>query len=129
MVETMTVFTATATRSGDWWVVQCDQHPAALSQVRSLGSAASTHAEAIAFVTGTEVSDQDVTVTVVLPTDLAELFDEVQRLRAEADERSVAAAARWRQLVTDLTESGWSFADTARALHVSPQRVSQLIEA
>jgi hypothetical protein len=128
MVATMT-FTATATRTGQWWMIQCNEHPAALSQVRSLSNAAAVHAEAIAFVTGHGVDPGDVVVEPALPPTLAEMLREVEQLRAEIDERSERAARQWRAIATSLTTEGWSIADTARALHVSPQRISQLIDA
>lgn len=60
----MSAYTATAQRvEGGWWMVQCDQHPAALSQVRRLDHAADEHREAIAFVTGEPVAEVTVTVS------------------------------------------------------------------
>lgn len=65
----MNSYTATAQRvEGCWWMVQCDQHPGALSQVRFLGQAAVEHREAIAFVTGEAVDEVHVTVNPQLDT-------------------------------------------------------------
>jgi predicted RNase H-like HicB family nuclease len=57
VVDDMTRYTATARRCGDWWMVQCDQLPGALSQVRSLAKAAEVHREAIAFVSGQAIDE------------------------------------------------------------------------
>lgn len=46
------VFSATAKRDGEWWVVQCVEHPEALSQVKHLDRAEEAQREAIAFVSG-----------------------------------------------------------------------------
>lgn len=63
----MTEFTATARRDGKWWVVQCDQHPTAFSQVTRLDRAEEVHREAIAFVADIPIADVTVTVRPVKP--------------------------------------------------------------
>jgi hypothetical protein len=52
VVDEVIRYTATAHHVAGWWIVQCDQHPGALSQVRRLDQAADVHREAIAFVVG-----------------------------------------------------------------------------
>ena len=43
MVATvMQQFTSTARKDGRWWVVKCDQHPGAISQVARLDQAQDT---------------------------------------------------------------------------------------
>lgn len=56
-------YTATAQWDGYWWLVQCDQHPSALSQAKSLDRAADIHREAIAFVIDAPENTIEVTVT------------------------------------------------------------------
>jgi len=41
-------FTSTARKDGRWWVVQCDQHPGAISQVARLDQAQEHQREAAA---------------------------------------------------------------------------------
>lgn len=55
-------YTATARRSGQWWVIQCDQHPGALSQITCLDQAAEVHREAIALITGEPKNGVEVAV-------------------------------------------------------------------
>lgn len=55
-------YTAMARRSGQWWVIQCDQHPGALSQVARLDQAAEVHREAIALITGEPENGVEVAV-------------------------------------------------------------------
>jgi hypothetical protein len=55
----MVIYTVTAERSGDWWVLQADEAPGAISQVRSLDEIGEIR-EAIAFVTGQPESEVEV---------------------------------------------------------------------
>lgn len=70
-------------------MVQCDQHPGALSQVRRLDRAQVAHREAIAFITG-EPADQ-VQVTVVPRLEPA-LEAELVTVRQLADTAARTAA-------------------------------------
>jgi hypothetical protein len=44
------LYTSQAYKVGDWWTVQCDQVPGAISQVAKLDEASQAQREAIAFV-------------------------------------------------------------------------------
>jgi hypothetical protein len=57
------MYTSHAHKSGDWWIVQCDQVPGAISQVAELHEAAFAQAEAIAFVLNVSATSIGVTVT------------------------------------------------------------------
>jgi len=61
----MQEFTSTARKDGRWWVVQCDQHPGAISQVARLDQAQEHQREAIAFVAGLPREVISVTVRTV----------------------------------------------------------------
>ena len=66
----MSEYTATARRTGGrYWQIQCDQVPAAFSQVTQLAEAAEVHREAIVWVTQEQPEDVKVTVTPELPKD------------------------------------------------------------
>jgi hypothetical protein len=58
----MNEFTSSARVDGDWWLVQCDQVPQAVSQVESLEEAEPVQRDAIAFVTGLNVREIEVLV-------------------------------------------------------------------
>jgi hypothetical protein len=58
----MNEFTASARVDGPWWVVQCDQVPAAVAQVESLEEAEPIERDVIASVTGLNVQDIEVLV-------------------------------------------------------------------
>ena len=66
-------YTATARRDGLWWVVQCDQLPAAISQVRRLDQAPDIHREAIAFVAAIPADQIEVDVVADMPTTVSDV--------------------------------------------------------
>lgn len=120
-------YTATARRGGQWWVVQCDQLPAALSQVRRLDQAAETHREAIAFVAGIEETEVEVEVTAVMDEPVASQLQRVAQLRAAAREAEQEARALWSASAHELHESGMTVRDIGAVLGVSYQRAHQLV--
>lgn len=84
----MTRYKATASRVSGWWMVQCDQHPGALSQVRRLDQAAQVHREAIAFVAQVPIDDVQVEIRPELPANVREELGEAERLTVPAQPRS-----------------------------------------
>jgi len=107
-------------------VIQCDQLPAAISQVRSLNTAAETHREAIAFVA--EVPDDQVNVTVrpEVDTDVRQQIEQVRALREQV--RGMEAEAKWAAAASTLHERDWTYRDIGKALSISYQRVHQLVD-
>jgi predicted RNase H-like HicB family nuclease len=127
VVEEVTRYTATARRSGGWWMVQCDQLPGALSQVRSLAKAADVHREAIAFVSGQAADEIDVDVHAELAPDLAAELEAAEKL-AEAARDSLDAAGRKRRAVArQLAQQGITMRDIGTLFGVSHQRAQQLV--
>ena len=80
----MTRYTATAHREAGWWIVQCDQHPGALSQVRRLDQAAGVHREAIAFVVGVPADEVEVGVRPEVPEQVAAHLRRAEEAAAQA---------------------------------------------
>lgn len=120
-------FTATARRDGRWWVVQCVEHPGAISQVTRLDQAADVHREAIAFVAGVPEADVEVDVQVELPDDVRAALDEAEEARAAAVEADARATARRRAAAGQLADAGYSVRDIGNVLGVSFQRAHQLL--
>ncbi|PSL08190.1 hypothetical protein CLV30_101157 [Haloactinopolyspora alba] len=122
----MTTYTATATRSGKWWVVQCDQYPGAISQVARLAQAAEVHREAIAFVAGVDESQVEVEVRPVLPDDVEDHLTHAAELREAAARANSGAAKEVRTAARSLREAGLTVRDIGTVLGVSYQRAHQL---
>lgn len=120
-------YTATARRSGRWWVVQCDQHPGALSQVARLDQAAEVHKEAIAFVTGEAENEVDVEVRPELDPNVSEELAEARRLAEQASEIEERARCLRSDAARRLAHDGLSVRDVGSVMGVSYQRAHQLI--
>ncbi|MHB1474243.1 MAG: sigma-70 RNA polymerase sigma factor region 4 domain-containing protein [Dermatophilaceae bacterium] len=101
-----------------------------VTQSKSLHSAARMAREYISLVEG--ISDESTIDVEILPKIDAALGQEVVAARKavhELAERQREVAALSRAAAKDLAESGLSGADIAVVLDVSPQRVSQLLNA
>lgn len=120
-------FTATAQRDGDWWIVQCDQWPAALSQVRRLDQAAEANAEAIAFVADLPEGAIEVDVRVVLPAELEAELEEADGLAQAARHDNEVASQKRRKVARALSKKGYTVRDIGAVFKVSHQRAHQLI--
>jgi predicted transcriptional regulator len=121
----MSTHTATATREGTWWVVDCGEYGA--TQARSLTEAREMATDLIAVVLDVPAEDVDVDLTISLADELQTdvtaakaLVDILDRVQRETANRSRVAAR-------NLRDSGLSGRDIAVILGVTPQRVSQLI--
>lgn len=126
----MSTYTATAYRvESGWWMVQCDQHHGALSQVRRLDQAADEHREAIAFVTGEPVGEVTVDVSPVLEPDVDAEMAAVSALAQSADRAASEATGRRAALAQRLHSGGLTVRDIGVILGVSYQRAQQLVAA
>ncbi len=121
-------FTAAARRRGRWWIIQCDQMPAAISQVRRLRDAAGVHREAIAYVAGIPQAQVDLTVHPEVDDDIRQHIEQVHALRHQAQRIGSQAEAQWAATARTLHERGWTYREIGTALSVSHQRAYQLVE-
>lgn len=124
----MTRYKATASRVSGWWMVQCDQHPGALSQVRRLDQAAQVHREAIAFVAQVPIDDVQVEIRPELPANVREELGEAERLTRAAQESETEARRRRRHVAAQLAHDGLTLRDIGTLLGISHQRVHQLLD-
>lgn len=123
-------YTVTAERgSGGRWLFQCREFPGALSEGRRLTDAERLMPEAIAFVADVPAQEVTVELEVILDEDLREQVDRARRSVSEVSQAQREAAALSRQAARDLVAAGLSGVDTAAVLHLSPQRVSQLVNS
>ena len=120
-------YTSSAHREGNWWIVQNDQHPGAISQVRRLDAAAEAQREAIAFVAGVDQADVVVVIRAELAPAIARSLDEATALRAEAAEKDARALSLRRAIALALQDDGLTLRDIAVVLGISYQRVHQLV--
>lgn len=123
----MSRYTATARRCGGWWMVQCDQLPGALSQVRSLAHAAEVHREAIAFVSGKPAEDIEVEVHAELAPDLAAELAAAEQLAETARQELDTASRKRRNVARVLAQQGVTVRDIGTLFGVSHQRAQQLL--
>jgi hypothetical protein len=123
----MTRYTATARRCGGWWMVQCDQLPGALSQVRSLNHAAEVHREAIAFVSAQPADEIEVQVRAELAPDLATELAAAEQLVETARQDLDTASRKRRGVARVLAQQGVTVRDIGTLFGVSHQRAQQLL--
>lgn len=95
-------YTSRAHREGNWWIVQNDQFPGAISQVRRLDLAADAQREAIAFVAEVDQDEVVVVIRVELEPALARSLDEAVALRAEAEVKEARALSLRRAIAISL---------------------------
>ncbi len=131
MVATMTdstqELTVTARKSGRWWSLQCEEYPAAISQVARLDQAVEYMTEAIAFVAEREPSTFTLRVVPELPAEITRELAESVRLRAEARSAETRAGDLVRAAARQLQADGLSLRDIGVVLDVSYQRAHQLL--
>lgn len=120
-------YTVTARKSGSWWVLQAERAPGAISQVRKL-SEASVIREAIAWIEGIDEHDVDIRLVPHVDDETDPLLQEYERVTEEALRLEEERAVLQRALARRLTGHGLSYRDAGELLHVSHQRVGQLVK-
>ena len=121
-------YQATARLDGRWWFVEVPELDTA-GQARNLAEAEEVAREVIGLVLDVDPSTVAVDLEVQLPAETTELL-----AAAERDERA-GRDAIWRagrirrDAIRGLVSSGASQVDVSRALHLSPQRVSQILHS
>ncbi|WP_166345542.1 hypothetical protein [Phytoactinopolyspora limicola] len=122
-------YTSTAIRDGLYWVVHCNQHPAARSRVRLLVQAVRHQRHAIASILGVPEAHVSVDVQPVLPPIVEQHLGRARQLRRDAADANRAAAAESRAAARALAAQQLSLRDIGTILGVSHQRVHQLIKS
>lgn len=115
--------TARATREGRLWVV--DIPGVGVTQGRNLGEAHRMAVDLVEIVTGQTDPHVELVLDDPLFTDLPLLREQ----QAEAARAVMEASEKLREAVQRFAAAGLSGADMAKALEVSPQRVSQLLNS
>jgi hypothetical protein len=122
------VYEVAAERDGSRWFLRVGELPGVFSQVRRLDQADGMARDAIASFLDIPPDGFDVSVTVVLPTDLQLDVAGVIDLRGVIDRTEREYAERTRRLATRLVQGeGLTVREAGRVLGLSYQRVSQLV--
>ena len=120
--------TANARRDGRWWYIEIPELGTS-GQARTLKEVEIVTREIAALWLDVDESTIEATVTLELPRQAAQLWDEANAADIKAREAAQAAAVLRRSAVASLKAEGISQADAAKVLGVSEQRVSQLAHA
>ncbi|KRD35258.1 MULTISPECIES: hypothetical protein [Oerskovia] len=123
-----TTYQAQVRRDGRWWFVYVPELDTA-GQARTLSEARDVAQEVIGLYLDIEPETVSVELEIELPEAARELWTVAAEREAEARAAVAAAAAMRREAIRKMTHDGISQADSARALGISQQRVSQLIHS
>lgn len=123
----VTRYTVTAERGRRWWVLQCVEHPGAVSEVARLDQAPDAMREAIAFVAQVDPADVEVDVRPAVPDEVGTHVRAAAHLREVAHRANREAAAESRAAARVLRDAGLSVRDVGTVLGVSHQRAHQLL--
>ncbi|WP_344754133.1 hypothetical protein [Gryllotalpicola koreensis] len=119
---------AVATREGGWWEIELPEI-STRTAARKLGDVQRMAEEAAAVWLDVEPEMLDVQVSLRMPAGVAADWERARQKaeRARADEAEAAALSR--AVVRALRASGYTYAEAARMLGMSTQRVHQLATA
>jgi hypothetical protein len=127
VVAVSRTYHVTAERGMKRWVLQCVEHPGALSEVGRLDLAAGQIREAIAFVAGEPEDSFEIVVIPQLPAEYAEHAECARQLRVSASAATSKAAEEARLAAQVLAGSGYTLRDIGTVMGVSFQRAAQLL--
>ncbi len=120
-------YTALAERSGGWWAITVPELRGVFSQARRLSQVEPVARDAIALFLGVPADSFDIHVReVVDPIADALVADALQARREAADHQRIAAQ-KSREAARTLDRMGLPQRDIGLLLHVSHQRVAQLL--
>jgi predicted RNase H-like HicB family nuclease len=130
MVEKMTrmLYHVDAYQDDKWWVLQVQELPNAISQVKSLDQADEWIREAINIVSDEPEDSFDVEIIPVVGEELEAALAEAREFAAEQDQFQRRMVRMYRSVMLDLSKLGTKGKNIAAILKVSPQRVSQLLK-
>jgi predicted RNase H-like HicB family nuclease len=119
-------YKANVRKDGRWWFVHIPELDTA-GQARTLAEADEVAREVIGLYLDIPPMSFNVEVTVGLPEQAADLWAQATATEQDARAKASRAARLRREALQVIKQAGISQADAARALHLSPQRVSQLV--
>jgi len=126
-VEAMKTFTVTAQRGLRRWILQCVEHPGALSEVARLSEADGAIREAIAYVAGLPEDSFAITVVPSIDPSVTRHLEAAASLRQQSVSAAEQALSEMVQAVRTLASAGLSLRDIGTIVGLSHQRVDQLL--
>lgn len=120
-------YTALAERSGTWWTIRVAELPGVFSQARRLERVEYMARDAISLLLDIPADSFGVEVREVLDPQADRLIADAIQARADAMEHNRIAASKSRDAVRTLDRLGLPQRDIGRLLHLSHQRVAQLL--
>lgn len=121
-------YTAVAERADGWWAITVLELRGVFSQARRLGAVEPMARGAIALFLDIAPESFDVEVRELLDPDVERVVAEAIQARSEARDRQRDAAHKSREAIHALERIGLPQRDIGRLLHLSHQRVAQLLE-
>ena len=119
--------TVLAEPSGSWWAITVAELPGVFSQARRLEGVEHMARDAIAMLLDVPADSFDIEVRQVFEPEVEQAVAEATQARSEALERQRDAASKSRNAVCMLHRRGLPQRDIGRILHLSHQRVAQLL--
>lgn len=120
-------YTALAERGDGWWAITVPELRGVFSQARRLARVEPMARDAISLMLDIPADSFDVQVREVLDPEADVLVAEAIQARADATEHQRIAARKSREAVRTLDRLGLPQRDIGRVLHLSHQRVAQLL--
>ena len=120
-------YTAIAERSGGWWAITVPELRGVFSQARRIERVEYMARDAISLLLDVPADSFDVVVREALDPEVEAVVAEAIQARSEALDRQRVAAATSREAVRALDRLGLPQRDIGRLLHLSHQRVAQLL--
>ncbi|GAA1772163.1 antitoxin HicB [Agromyces humatus] len=118
-------YQVTASKDGRWWLVQVPELDT-VGQARNAAEVEEVAREVIGLWLDLEPDTFDVAVSIEIPGEAREAWEEAKQRAAVAREENAAAAALARRAVASLRADGLTFKDAGVVLGLSAQRVQQL---
>ncbi len=120
-------YTVLAEPSGSWWAITIAELRGVFTQARRLENVEHMARDAIALLLDVPADSFDIDIRQVLDPEVAQAVDEAISARSEAADRRRVAALKSREAVRLLDQRGLPQRDIGRILHLSHQRVAQIL--
>ncbi|WP_329109020.1 type II toxin-antitoxin system HicB family antitoxin [Micromonospora sp. NBC_01699] len=118
----MATYTATCTRTDNWWAITVAELPGVFSQARRLDQVEAMARDAIAALLDVSPESFDIEVRPEVPGEV----NAARRARARLVEAERSAEEATVEAARKLLAEGYTVRDAGKLLGISPQRVSQL---